>query len=91
MTATIPADLQPLRQFPRPRTLRRRDPKIGRNEPCPCGSGRKFKACCWRAGEQKRQQEIAATSTAAENLRDEMDGMALAMATLQREQALQPA
>jgi hypothetical protein len=21
-------------------------PKIGRNEPCPCGSGRKFKKCC---------------------------------------------
>ncbi|WP_228141712.1 SEC-C metal-binding domain-containing protein [Marinobacter sp. X15-166B] len=20
--------------------------KPGRNEPCPCGSGRKFKACC---------------------------------------------
>ena len=20
--------------------------KIGRNEPCPCGSGRKFKRCC---------------------------------------------
>ena len=21
--------------------------KIGRNEPCPCGSGKKFKRCCW--------------------------------------------
>ncbi len=21
-------------------------PKIGRNEPCPCGSGRKYKKCC---------------------------------------------
>jgi len=21
--------------------------KIGRNEPCPCGSGKKFKKCCW--------------------------------------------
>ncbi|MGH6681278.1 MAG: SEC-C metal-binding domain-containing protein, partial [Bradyrhizobium sp.] len=20
--------------------------KIGRNEPCPCGSGRKYKQCC---------------------------------------------
>ena len=25
---------------------RRADPKIGRNEPCPCGSGRKYKRCC---------------------------------------------
>lgn len=24
----------------------RTTPKIGRNEPCPCGSGRKFKICC---------------------------------------------
>ncbi|MDD3234623.1 MAG: SEC-C metal-binding domain-containing protein [Candidatus Omnitrophica bacterium] len=20
--------------------------KVGRNEPCPCGSGKKFKKCC---------------------------------------------
>jgi uncharacterized protein len=26
-------------------TLRRGAPKVGRNEPCPCGSGKKFKAC----------------------------------------------
>ena len=24
----------------------RADPKVGRNEPCPCGSGKKFKKCC---------------------------------------------
>lgn len=22
-------------------------PKVGRNDPCPCGSGRKAKKCCW--------------------------------------------
>jgi uncharacterized protein len=27
-------------------TFRRFTPKIGRNEPCPCGSGKKFKQCC---------------------------------------------
>ncbi|OXJ22571.1 YecA family protein [Burkholderia sp. HI2714] len=26
--------------------MRREEPKIGRNEPCPCGSGRKYKHCC---------------------------------------------
>ena len=26
--------------------FRRAGPKIGRNDPCPCGSGRKYKACC---------------------------------------------
>lgn len=27
-------------------TAVRTDPKIGRNEPCPCGSGKKYKKCC---------------------------------------------
>ena len=26
-------------------TVRRDAPKVGRNDPCPCGSGRKFKHC----------------------------------------------
>lgn len=25
---------------------KRTDPKIGRNDPCPCGSGKKYKKCC---------------------------------------------
>jgi uncharacterized protein len=29
-------------------TFRRNRPKVGRNDPCPCGSGRKFKLCCGR-------------------------------------------
>ncbi len=28
--------------------LRREMPKVGRNDPCPCGSGKKFKNCCGR-------------------------------------------
>lgn len=28
--------------------FRRDTPKVGRNEPCPCGSGKKFKKCCGR-------------------------------------------
>ena len=27
-------------------TYRREEPKIGRNDPCPCGSGKKYKKCC---------------------------------------------
>lgn len=30
------------------RTFRRDEPKIGRNDPCPCGSGKKHKKCCGR-------------------------------------------
>lgn len=26
--------------------VRRESPKVGRNDPCPCGSGKKFKHCC---------------------------------------------
>ena len=28
--------------------IRNRAEKVGRNEPCPCGSGRKYKVCCMR-------------------------------------------
>ena len=27
-------------------TIRRDTPKVGRNDPCPCGSGKKYKQCC---------------------------------------------
>jgi preprotein translocase subunit SecA len=27
------------------KTVRREQPKVGRNEPCPCGSGKKYKKC----------------------------------------------
>jgi uncharacterized protein len=30
-------------------TITRDQPKIGRNDPCPCGSGKKFKKCCGAA------------------------------------------
>ena len=29
-------------------TVRRSSPKVGRNDPCPCGSGKKYKQCCGR-------------------------------------------
>ena len=34
--------------FPVQQTVRREGRKIGRNEPCPCGSGKKYKKCCGR-------------------------------------------
>ncbi|WP_309569181.1 SEC-C metal-binding domain-containing protein [Xanthomonas phaseoli] len=30
--------------------LRRQGPKVGRNDQCPCGSGRKYKHCCATGG-----------------------------------------
>ncbi|WP_311443271.1 preprotein translocase subunit SecA [Ezakiella coagulans] len=29
-------------------TIKRQAPKVGRNDPCPCGSGKKYKNCCGR-------------------------------------------
>jgi uncharacterized protein len=42
----FPQDVRPQRSAP----VRREGPKVGRNEPCPCGSGRKFKQCCGASG-----------------------------------------
>ena len=37
------ADLELLLNPPKTRTVEK---KVGRNEPCPCGSGKKHKKCC---------------------------------------------
>jgi SEC-C motif-containing protein len=31
---------------PKPETVVRAQPKVGRNDACPCGSGKKYKKCC---------------------------------------------
>lgn len=31
---------------PPPETIRKENETPGRNDPCPCGSGRKYKQCC---------------------------------------------
>jgi len=36
--------------------------KTGRNESCPCGSGKKYKRCCWR-----RDREAASQTATAAN------------------------
>ena len=36
------------KEYKQSRTVRRATPKIGRNDPCPCGSGKKYKHCCGR-------------------------------------------
>ncbi len=37
-------------------TYRRETPKVGRNDPCPCGSGRKFKDCHGHPSHKERVQ-----------------------------------
>jgi preprotein translocase subunit SecA len=46
--AATGADAQAQQQPPqpeRPQTFTRPEPKVGRNDPCPCGSGKKYKQC----------------------------------------------
>ena len=32
--------------------------KIGRNDPCPCGSGKKYKKCCLNFGDEEKEKII---------------------------------
>ena len=36
-------------QRQKPLTMVRKGEKVGRNDPCPCGSGKKYKKCCGSA------------------------------------------
>ena len=42
----LSADGKEIKGIRHPDTYRRNGPKIGRNAPCPCGSGKKYKKCC---------------------------------------------
>ncbi|MBQ3611860.1 MAG: preprotein translocase subunit SecA [Firmicutes bacterium] len=49
MAGDMPEQQQiPERERRKPETVRRDAPKVGRNDPCPCGSGKKYKHCCGR-------------------------------------------
>lgn len=52
-----------------PATVVRMTPHVGRNDPCPCGSGKKYKKCCYRSGaivEQTDEDQSAAMSAVAD-------------------------
>lgn len=38
--------------------IRKYNKKIGRNDPCPCGSGLKYKKCCLKTGEYEKVREL---------------------------------
>ena len=45
-----PIELHELMRKVKTKTLVRKHKKIGRNEECPCGSGKKYKNCCLNEG-----------------------------------------
>lgn len=53
LISSVPySTIEPYCGYPEPDTYVRENPKIGRNDPCPCGSGRKYKKCCMNKKEE---------------------------------------
>lgn len=48
----------------RQRTVVREYQKIGRNDLCPCGSGKKYKNCCLSSGKYENKHELTALEMA---------------------------
>ena len=44
--ADKPEDIADLERLQNPVAPVVAEPKVGRNDPCPCGSGKKYKKCC---------------------------------------------
>ena len=45
ITYTAPTETGEVQQYVDPQTVTADVPRVGRNEPCPCGSGKKYKQC----------------------------------------------
>jgi hypothetical protein len=65
--------------------------KIGRNDPCPCGSGKKYKACCLAKDEAAlRAARAKAAEAAAASETQPAEAPATAARKAQRHAAQQP-
>ena len=49
-------------------TMRRAVAKVGRNDPCPCGSGRKYKHCCLEKDDERLHHSSDVAGVTAEEL-----------------------
>lgn len=67
-------------------TMRRSVESIGRNEPCPCGSGKKYKRCCVESDRQRLSQ----SSDVAGKTRQEMRAAPAEFLTMARLEKLHP-
>jgi hypothetical protein len=52
-------------------TVRRSVPRIGRNEPCHCGSGKKYKHCCYEKDRERLQQSSEVAGLTQKELRED--------------------
>lgn len=76
----------PSREIARGATMRRAVAKVGRNEPCPCGSGKKYKLCCI----EKDQERLHHSSEIAGRTQEEVDANPEAHLTASRLEKLMP-
>ena len=53
----VGAGQRPTFRFTKPRPVVK-DHKIGRNDPCPCGSGLKYKKCCLNSGKYETSHTV---------------------------------
>lgn len=49
--------------------IRKNKPKIGRNDPCPCGSGKKYKRCCLNKNRTYVEDILSEDTDSTENLK----------------------
>ena len=68
MAQVVAPQTADISKFVRPRktrtVIRTYNHKVGRNEPCPCGSGKKFKNCCMGNGKFDGTRELTAQEMA---------------------------
>jgi preprotein translocase subunit SecA len=78
ITVRVAAAPQPRRQLftnrgadaePAQRTVRKSKDSVGRNDPCPCGSGKKYKQCCMRKDSAQRSPAAVGPSQSGRPVR----------------------
>ena len=58
-------------QAKKPEQIEEETPKVGRNDPCPCGSGKKYKKCCLRKTVTKSSTDNTSTWETEKEAKDE--------------------
>ncbi len=61
----------PPRELARGATMRRSVERIGRNEDCPCGSGKKYKRCCYERDQDRLHRSTSVAGKTYADLRAE--------------------
>ena len=67
-------------------TRRRATPRVGRNEPCPCGSGKKYKRCCFEKDQDRLRDSSDVAGVTQTEIRRELEDFL----TLERLDQLRP-